>query len=62
MFMVYLLWFTIVGGGLFMGLGAGRTLLQQGFDLALVLNAVLYLGCAAYGLPKLLKLFFARSS
>ena len=62
MFMVYLLWGIIVIGGLFMGLGATRTLLQQGFDLALTLNAVLYTGCALYGLPKLVKLLTGRSS
>ncbi len=61
MFMVYLLWVTIVGGGLFMGLGAGWTMLQRGFDPALALNAVLYLGCAAYGLPRLVKLLLGRS-
>ena len=56
MFMLYLLWVTIVGGGLFMGAGAAWTMLEQGFDLALALNAVLYLGCALYGLPRLVKL------
>ena len=61
MFMLYLLWITIVGGGLFMGLGAAWTMLEQGFDLALVLNAVLYLGCALYGLPRLVKLLLGKS-
>ena len=57
MFMLYLLWVTIVGGGLFMGLGAAWTIFERGFDVALAVNAVLYLGCAAYGLPRLFKLF-----
>ncbi len=56
MFMLYLLWVTIVGGGFFMAGGAAWTMLEQGFDLALALNVVLYLGCALYGLPRLVKL------
>ncbi len=61
MFMLYLLWITIVGGGLFMGLGAAWTMLQQGFDVALAASAVLYLGCAVYGLPRLFKLVLGKS-
>lgn len=61
MFMVYLLWITVVCGGLFMSGGALRTMLAQGFDLALALNAVLYLGCALYGLPRLVKLLTGKS-
>ena len=60
MLMLYLLWVTIVGGGLFMGLGAAWTMLEKGFDLALALNAVLYLGCALYGLPRLVKLVLGK--
>ncbi len=56
MFMLYLLWITIVCGGLFMSGGAVKTMLAQGFDLALLANAVLYGGCALYGLPRLIKL------
>ncbi|MEM7356277.1 MAG: hypothetical protein AAF657_36010 [Acidobacteriota bacterium] len=59
--MVYLLWITVVCGGLFMSGGALRTMLAQGFDLALALNAVLYLGCALYGLPRLVKLLTGKS-
>lgn len=61
MFMLYLLWITIVFGGLFMGLGAAWTILEQGFDVALALNVVLYLGCALYGLPRLVKLVLGKS-
>ena len=61
MFMVYLLWVTIVFGGLFMSGGALRTMLAHGFDVALALNAVLYLGCALYGLPRLVKLISGKS-
>jgi hypothetical protein len=55
MWMVWLLWITIVAGGFFMGIGSALAL-RRGFDLALALNAVLYTGCALYGLPKLLRL------
>jgi hypothetical protein len=59
--MVWLLWSTIALGGLFMGGGALLALRERGFDLALALNAVLYLGCAVYALPRFVKLFAARS-
>jgi hypothetical protein len=60
MFLVYLLWVTIVFGGFFMGLGAVRVLIQDGFNSGLALMALLYLGFALYGLPKLTKLVFKR--
>ncbi len=60
MFMLYLLWVTIVGGGLFMAGGAAWTMLDRGFDVALAVNLVLYLGCALYGLPRLVKLLLLR--
>lgn len=56
MWMLWLLWSTIALGGLLMGGGALYTIKQSGFDLALALNAVLYLGCALYALPRLLTL------
>ena len=61
MFMLYLLWCTVVFGGLFMGGGAARTMMAQGFDPALLLNALLYGGCALYGLPRLIKLVSGKS-
>jgi hypothetical protein len=62
MWMVWLLWLIVVFGCLFMGLGASRALLAEGFDLALTLNALFYLGCSLYGMPKLYRLIFSRSS
>lgn len=62
MWMIWLLWLTVVFGGLFMGLGAARTLLVGGYDLALALNAVCYLGCAVYGMPRLYRLLVSRKS
>ncbi len=61
MFMLYLLWIIIVFGCLYMGVGAAWTMVEGGFDLALALNAVLYLGCALYGLPKLVKLVLGKT-
>ena len=61
MWMVWLLWTTIALGGLFMSGGALLALRERGFDLALALNALLYLGCALYALPRFLKLFAGRS-
>ncbi len=60
MLIVYLLWITVVFGGMFMGLGSIREMAQSGFDPALALNTFLYLGCALYGMPKLIKLVFKR--
>jgi hypothetical protein len=62
MWMVWLLWLIVVCGGLFMGLGAAGALLDGGFDLALALNAIAYLGCAVYGMPRLYRLVFHKSS
>lgn len=61
MWMVWLLWLVVVIGGLFMGLGYARVLLDSGYDLALTLNAIVYLGCSAYGMPRLSALIFKRS-
>ena len=60
MFVVYLLWITFVAGGAFMGVLAILALQTQGFSLAVLLNAVCYLGIALYGLPKLYKFVFKR--
>ena len=60
--MVWLLWLVVVFGGLFMGVGYAQALLDNGFDLSLALNAIVYLGCAAYGAPKLYALIFKRST
>lgn len=62
MWMLWLLWLVVVFGGLFMGLGYGLALLDGGFDPVLILNALLYLGCSAYGMPKLCALVFKRSA
>ena len=61
MWMMWLLWITVVIGGLFMGLGSARALLATGFDLALALNVIIWLGCAVYGAPKLFRLVFKKS-
>jgi hypothetical protein len=62
MWVVWLLWLIVVFGGLFMGLGSARALLDGGFELALALNAVVYLGCSLYGMPKLYGLVVKKGS
>ncbi len=60
MFVVYLLWTVFVFGGAFMGWSAIQTMGRDGFAWSLLLNAVVYLGFALYGVPKLVKLVFPR--
>lgn len=60
MFVVYLLWVTFVLGGAFMGITAIQHLNQEGFQLNVLLSAVVYLGIALYGVPKLYRLVFKR--
>ena len=60
MHLVYLLWGTFILGGAFMGVNAVRALNQNGFDIGVLLNAVLYFGIALYGIPKLYKFMFKR--
>lgn len=54
--LVYLLWIVVVFGGLYMGGGAVWAQTEAGFDPVLSLSALLYLGTALYGLPRLLAL------
>lgn len=56
MFMAYLLWGFVVASGLFMGGASAVALATEGFDLLVAGNALVYLGCAIYGLPRLAKL------
>ncbi len=56
MFMAYLLWGFVVASGLFMGGASVAVLASKGFDFLVAGNAVVYLGCAIYGLPRLAKL------
>ena len=56
MLLVWLLWTFVVLGGFFMGGASALSLRHSGFDLAVAGNAVVYLGTASYGLPRLLKL------
>lgn len=56
MFMAYLLWGFVVGCGLFMGGASAIQLARNGFDLLVAANALVYLGCAVYGFPRLVKL------
>ncbi len=60
MFVVYLLWIVFVSCGAFMGISAIQAIREDGFAWSLLLNAVLFLGIALYGVPKLIKLVLAR--
>jgi len=60
MFVVYLLWITFVAGGLFVGIAAILFMHDNGFSIAVALNALCYLGIALYGLPKLYTFIFKR--
>jgi len=54
--MAYLLWGFVAGCGLFMGGASAIQLARSGFDLVVAANAVVYLGCAVYGFPRLVRL------
>ncbi len=54
--MAYLLWGFVVACGLLMGGASSLMLVRHGFDLLVAGNALVYLGCAAYGWPRLLRL------
>ncbi len=60
MFLIWLLWLIIVIGGFFLGIGYGWQMYSAGFEFSLLLNAVIYCGCAIYALPKLLRLFIPK--
>lgn len=60
MFVVYLLWVTFVLGGAFMGVSAVRALSERGLEIGVLLSAIVYLGIALYGLPKLYRFVFKR--
>ncbi len=56
MFLVWLLWIVVVVGGFFMGGASVLSLLRRGFDIVVAGNALVYLGTAVFGLPRLFKL------
>jgi hypothetical protein len=60
MLLFYLLWITIVFGGFYLGIGYILGLYRGSFQLSLLLNALIYCGCALYGVPKLLRLIIKK--
>ena len=60
MFLIWLLWLTIGIGGFYLGIGYGYEIHRSGFELSLLLNALVYCGCALFALPKLFKLMFKK--
>jgi len=60
MFLIWLLWITIVVGGGYLGVGYALEAYRGGIGFSPVLNAVVFLGCAIYCLPKLLRMFVKK--
>lgn len=60
MFLIWLLWLTIVIGGFYLGIGYALQMYQSGFEISLLLNALIYCGCAIFAFPKLLKLVIKK--
>ena len=60
MFLIWLLWLTIVIGGFYLGIGYGLQMYRNGFEISLLLNTLIYCGCALFALPKLLKLVIKK--
>jgi len=60
MFLLWLLWIIVVVGGFYMGIGYGLTAYRNNFEIVSALNALVYLGFAFYGSPKLLKLILKK--
>lgn len=60
MFVIFLLWISFVFGGAFMGITAILHMNEQGFNVGVFLNAVVFFGIALYGLPKLVRLVVRR--
>ncbi|HNQ14186.1 MAG TPA: hypothetical protein PKM58_01395 [Pyrinomonadaceae bacterium] len=57
MFLFWLLWITIVVGGFYLGGGYALSFYRGENGAAAALNAVVYIGFAVYGLPRLVRLF-----
>ena len=62
MLMAYLLWGFVVACGLLMGGASSFILVRHGFDVVVAANAVIYLGCAVYGLPRLIWLIKSEAA
>ena len=60
MFLIWLLWITIVVGGGYLGGGYALEAYRGGLGVSSVLNAILFLGSAIYCLPKLLRMFVKK--
>jgi hypothetical protein len=60
MFLIWLLWLTIVFGGFYLGIGYGLHIYRTGFEISSLLNTLVYCSCAIFCTPKLLKLFVKK--
>lgn len=59
MFLIWLLWLTIVIGGFYLGIGYALEAYRSG-GIANWLNALIYCGCASFCTPKLFRLFIKK--
>ena len=59
MFLIWLLWLTLVIGGFYLGIGYGLQAFRNG-GIADWLNAIIYCGCAIFCTPKLFRLFIKK--
>ena len=60
MLLIWLLWLIIVVGGFYLGIGYGFEMYRSGFEISLLLNTVIYCGCALYALPRLARLVIPK--
>ena len=60
MFLIWLLWLTIVIGGGYLGVGYALAVYHDGVGFSTTACAILFLGSSIYCLPKLLKLVLKR--
>ena len=60
MFLIWLLWLTIVVGGGYLGIGYAVEAYRSGYSISAVLNSVVFLGCSLYCLPKLVRMIFKK--
>jgi hypothetical protein len=59
MFLIWLLWLTIVIGGFYLGIGYGLEAFRSG-GIGNILNALIYCGCAIFCTPKLFRLIVKK--
>jgi hypothetical protein len=62
MFLVWLFWWFVLAGGLYMGLSSLAQMLATGATLVLALNVLVYASCALAAVPRVLRLLRGTAS